>query len=63
MLYSILCRLEKRYGEMFVTYALSYITCGYSGISEIELEDALSCSDEVLVEVSCLYILYFLMTV
>ena len=45
------CRLELRYGEKFVTYALSFITCGHSGISEPELEDALSCSDEVLIEV------------
>ncbi|XP_067945451.1 uncharacterized protein [Watersipora subatra] len=46
-----LLRLEKRYGEKFVAHALSFITCGHSGISEVELEDALSCSDEVLVEV------------
>ena len=44
--------LEKKYGETFVRYSLAYLTLGHSGISEAELEDVLSVSDEVLIEVS-----------
>ena len=33
-------------------YSLAYLTLGHSGISEAELEDVLSVSDEVLIEVS-----------
>ena len=41
-------RLESRYGEMFVHHALSYITVAKYGLSLAELEDILSCDDEVL---------------
>lgn len=41
-------RLESRYGEMFVHRSLGYITAAKNGLSLAELEDVLSCDDEVL---------------
>ena len=41
-------RLETRYGQLFVHHALSYITAAKYGLSLAELEDILSCDDEVL---------------
>ncbi|MEW8546460.1 MAG: AAA family ATPase, partial [Candidatus Thiodiazotropha sp.] len=41
-------RLESRYGELFVHRALSYITVAKYGLSLAELEDILSCDDELL---------------
>lgn len=44
-------RLESRYGVLFVHHALAYITAAKNGLSSGELEDILSCDDEVLEEV------------
>lgn len=44
-------RLEGRYGKTLVHHALAYITASKAGLSETELEDILSCDDEVLDEV------------
>ncbi|CAH1780121.1 unnamed protein product, partial [Owenia fusiformis] len=41
-------KIETKFGHVLVSRALGYITLGWNGLSEIELEDALSCSDEVL---------------
>ncbi|XP_045175580.2 NACHT domain- and WD repeat-containing protein 1-like isoform X2 [Mercenaria mercenaria] len=41
-------RLESRFGDMFVHHALGYITAAKNGLSLAELEDILSCDDEVL---------------
>ena len=41
-------RLESRYGRLFVDRALSYITAAKNGLAVVELEDILSCDDEVL---------------
>ncbi|KAL5018770.1 hypothetical protein ScPMuIL_004492 [Solemya velum] len=43
--------LEQKYGQQLVSSALGLITVGINGISEIEMEDALSCDDKVLDEV------------
>ena len=43
--------LEVKYGEVFVTHALSYLTSGLGGLTDIEMDDVLSCDDEVLNEV------------
>ncbi len=47
----ILVRLEKKFGQLFVEAVLSYITLSQRGITECEIEDALSCNDLVLSEV------------
>ena len=44
-------KLEARYGVTLVHHALAYITAAKSGLSETELEDILSCDDDVLDEV------------
>ena len=44
-------RLESKYGEQFVRHALGYITAAKSGLSVAELEDILSCDDQVLDEI------------
>ncbi|XP_046576157.1 NACHT and WD repeat domain-containing protein 2-like [Haliotis rubra] len=44
-------RLEQKFGEVLIRNALGYITVGLNGLSEIELEDVLSCDNEVLDEV------------
>ena len=41
-------RLETKYGKVFVRHALGYITASKKGLSVSELEDILSCDDEVL---------------
>ena len=43
--------LEVKYGAMFVSHALGYLTCGRGGLTEIEMEDLLSCDNDVLNEV------------
>ena len=43
--------LEFKYGQVFTSRALGYLTCGLEGLGSIEIEDALSCDDEVLNEV------------
>ncbi|XP_071493290.1 NACHT domain- and WD repeat-containing protein 1-like [Diadema antillarum] len=43
--------LEDRHGEIFVSHALGYLTAGKSGLTETEMEDVLSCDDEVLNDV------------
>lgn len=49
------CRLELPHGTELVTHTLAFITLSNIGITESELEDALSLSDPVLNEVSLLY--------
>ena len=41
-------RLETRYGRLFVSRALGYITAAKNGLAVAELEDILSCDDDVL---------------
>ena len=48
---TLFSRLESRYGVVFVHHALAYITASKNGLSAAELEDILSCDDEVLEEV------------
>ena len=43
--------LEHIYGEVLIKYTFGYLTVGVNGLSELELEDALSCNDEVLCNV------------
>lgn len=43
--------LEEKFGRVFVRGALGYLTCGKDGLTGVELEDVLSCDDEVLNEV------------
>ncbi|XP_070570769.1 NACHT domain- and WD repeat-containing protein 1-like isoform X2 [Ptychodera flava] len=43
--------LEKKYGQVFVSRALAYITAAKDGITEAELEDVLSLDDTVLGDV------------
>ena len=40
--------LEKKFGHLLVSHALGYITVGLGGLTEIEIEDVLSCDDMVL---------------
>lgn len=39
--------MEKEHGEVFVTHALGFLTAAYRGLSDSEMEDILSCDDEV----------------
>jgi WD40 repeat protein len=48
---NLLEQLEVRYGKTFIRFALGYFTVGRNGLSDIELEDVLSCNDEVLNDV------------
>ena len=48
---TLFTKMEERYGHKFICAALGYITICLDGISEVELEDVLSCNDEVLNEV------------
>jgi len=41
-------RLEMRYGRVFVSHALAYVTAAKNGLALAELEDILSCDDDVL---------------
>ncbi|XP_070204069.1 uncharacterized protein [Littorina saxatilis] len=43
--------LEKSHGETLVSRALAYLTISQSGLTETELEDILSCDDDVLNDV------------
>ncbi|XP_053389724.1 uncharacterized protein LOC123563616 [Mercenaria mercenaria] len=43
--------LAKRFGTLLVTHALGYLTVGLAGLTEFEIDDALSCDDDVLNEV------------
>ncbi|XP_070552817.1 NACHT domain- and WD repeat-containing protein 1-like [Ptychodera flava] len=43
--------VERNHGEMLVRRALAYITAAKSGLTENELEDILSCDDDVLNDV------------
>ena len=40
--------LENMYGNLLIKYAFGYLTVGVNGLSELELEDVLSCNDQVL---------------
>ncbi|KAL4239740.1 NACHT domain- and WD repeat-containing protein 1 [Mactra antiquata] len=44
-------KLENKFGYILVSHALGYITIGLIGLTEFEIEDVLSCDDEVLNEV------------
>lgn len=44
-------RLERIHGKVFTAAALGYLTCGRGGLSAVEIEDALSCDNEVLNDV------------
>ncbi|XP_067671053.1 uncharacterized protein [Haliotis asinina] len=44
-------RIEENHGRIFTSHTLGYITIARRGLSESELEDILSCDDEVLNEV------------
>ncbi len=43
--------LEIKYGKVFISNTLGYITCSPGGLSNIEMEDVLSCDNSVLSEV------------
>ena len=43
--------LEEKFGDVLVSHALGYLTCGLDGLTEVELEDILSLDDAVLDEV------------
>lgn len=43
--------LEVKYGKVFVHHALGYLTCSPGGLSNVEMEDVLSCDNSVLSEV------------
>lgn len=47
----LFAHLEKQQGSVFVCNALGYLTCSKSGLSGLELEDVLSCDNDVLNEV------------
>ena len=44
---TLFTRLETRYGVLLVSHALGYITVAKRGLTPGELEDILSCDDEV----------------
>ncbi|XP_053395163.1 uncharacterized protein LOC123524131 isoform X2 [Mercenaria mercenaria] len=44
-------RLEKMHGQIFVSRALGYLTLARAGLTETELENVLSCDDDVLNDV------------
>ncbi|XP_048252371.1 NACHT and WD repeat domain-containing protein 2-like [Haliotis rufescens] len=44
-------KLERAHGRMFVSRALGYLTISRRGLTESELEDILSCDDDVLNDV------------
>ncbi|XP_041349252.1 NACHT domain- and WD repeat-containing protein 1-like [Gigantopelta aegis] len=48
---ALLARVEQLHGKLFVSHALAYLTLSKSGLTESELEDILSCDDEVLNDV------------
>lgn len=50
-IWRLFATVEGRYGAVFVSHALAYLTCSRGGLSGVEMEDVLSCDDEVLNEV------------
>ena len=44
-------RMERQHGQILVNHTLAYITAAKNGLTESELEDILSCDDEVLEDV------------
>eukprot|EP00794_Sanderia_malayensis_P012962 gene12962-14292_t len=48
---SLFERIERQHGRVFVRHALSYITVSKNGLTESELEDVLSCDEQVLEDV------------
>ena len=40
-------RQEGKFGHVFVAHALGYLTCARGGLTQLEMEDVLSCDDEV----------------
>lgn len=47
----LFAKMEQRYGQKLITCCFTYLTISNGGLTELELEDALSCNDEVLNEV------------
>ncbi|ELU09567.1 hypothetical protein CAPTEDRAFT_227456 [Capitella teleta] len=47
----LLEKIERRFGNLFICAALGYLSISKGGLSEVELEDVLSCNDEVLDDV------------
>ncbi|KAK3103292.1 hypothetical protein FSP39_018264 [Pinctada imbricata] len=43
--------LEQSHGKIFIAHALGYLTLAQNGLSEAELDDILSCDDDVLNDV------------
>ncbi|XP_067673031.1 NACHT and WD repeat domain-containing protein 2-like [Haliotis asinina] len=48
---TLFLKLERAHGRMFVSRALGYLTISRRGLTETELEDILSCDDDVLNDV------------
>lgn len=48
---ALFSRIEKQHGQVLVRHALGYVTAAKSGLTETELEDVLSCDDDVLDDV------------
>jgi len=46
-IWRLFAAVEARYGVVFVSHALAYLTCSRGGLSGMEMEDILSCDDEV----------------
>ncbi|RDD38573.1 NACHT and WD repeat domain-containing protein 2 [Trichoplax sp. H2] len=44
-------QLEEKYGKIYVSHCLAYITASKNGLTEFEIEDLLSCDDQVLNEI------------
>ncbi|XP_064636934.1 NACHT domain- and WD repeat-containing protein 1-like isoform X2 [Lineus longissimus] len=51
VIHALLDRLERYHGLLLISHALGYITASKAGLSEAELDDILSCDDEVLNDV------------
>lgn len=43
--------VEATFGPVFVSHAMGYLTCARGGLTAVEIDDALSCDDEVLNDV------------
>ncbi|XP_033748500.1 NACHT domain- and WD repeat-containing protein 1-like [Pecten maximus] len=48
---NLFTKLETKHGEIFVSRTLGYLTASKNGLSESELEDVLSCDEDVLNDV------------
>ena len=48
---NLFTRLEHRYGQKLISFCVGYLTVSDGGLTEIELEDVLSCNNDVLDEV------------